>query len=270
MHIKRIISGLIPLPVLVFAIVEGGVWFVLLVAAAALLALWEYVRVVTPADASTGYRPIMLTVAIAAPVVVWSAHAGGAGLMMVAVGLSVVAVGASAVLFFPRFRTVFAAVPPGVFGLLYIPASLGFLVAIRAADNGVYWIFFIICMVFINDIGAFYCGTRFGKHKLWPAVSPGKTIEGSLGGLTACVLLGVIFRTVFLSHLPIGETLLFILCIGVAGPLGDLFESVLKRTQGVKDSGSIMPGHGGLLDRIDALLFAAPVAYVFRFYVFSA
>jgi phosphatidate cytidylyltransferase len=202
-------------------------------------------------------------------VVIWSAQVGGASLMMVAVGLAVVAMGAAAVLLFPRYQAIFAMVPPGIFGLLYIPVSLGFLVAIREAADGAYWIFFIICMVFLNDIAAFYCGTQFGKRKLWPAVSPGKTIEGSLGGLAACLVAGVIFQTVFLGHLPIGETLLFILSIGVAGPAGDLFESVLKRTHGVKDSGGIMPGHGGLLDRIDALLFAAPVAYVFRFYVFT-
>ena len=269
MHLKRIISGLIPLPVLIFAIVEGGVWFVLLVAVAALLALWEYGRIVTPPDSEmpSARLTIFLPIAIAAPVVIWSAQVGGAGLMMVTVGLAVVAMGAAAVLLFPRYPAVFKMVPPGVFGLLYIPASLGFLVAIREASDGVYWIFFIICMVFLNDIAAFYCGTQFGKRKLWPAVSPGKTIEGALGGLAGNLLAGSVGIHFFLPNLAWPTGIAFFLIVGIAGQVGDLFESELKRSSRIKDSSGLLPGHGGFLDRIDALLFASPVAYLFKMFI---
>ena len=101
-----------------------------------------------------------------------------------------------------------------------------------------------------------------------PAVSPGKTIEGSIGGLAVNLVLGGIAKYLFLSGLPWGLSLLFFLAVGIAGQVGDLFESELKRSSGIKDSGGILPGHGGILDRIDALLFASPVAYIFIEYVF--
>jgi phosphatidate cytidylyltransferase len=98
---------------------------------------------------------------------------------------------------------------------------------------------------------------------LSPAVSPGKTIEGSIGGLAGNLVVGAIGKYFFLSAMPWGLCLLFFIVVGVAGQVGDLFESELKRSSGIKDSGGILPGHGGVLDRIDALLFASPVAYVF-------
>jgi phosphatidate cytidylyltransferase len=99
-------------------------------------------------------------------------------------------------------------------------------------------------------------------------VSPGKTIEGSIGGLAGNLVAGAIGKYFFLSAMPWGLCLLFFIVVGVAGQVGDLFESELKRSSGIKDSGAILPGHGGILDRIDALLFASPVAYIFIRYVF--
>jgi phosphatidate cytidylyltransferase len=102
-----------------------------------------------------------------------------------------------------------------------------------------------------------------GRHKLCPAVSPNKTIEGTVGGLAANVCAGALFKVFFFPLLQWNLSVLFFLCIGVAGQVGDLFESKLKRVANLKDSGALLPGHGGFLDRIDALLFAAPIAYFF-------
>ena len=113
-----------------------------------------------------------------------------------------------------------------------------------------------------------YAGSFLGKHKLCPAVSPGKTIEGSVGGLIANLGAGAIFKYFFLPAYSWGLSLLFFISVGIAGQIGDLFESELKRSAGIKDSGGILPGHGGILDRIDALLFAAPVAWFFKEYLF--
>jgi phosphatidate cytidylyltransferase len=123
--------------------------------------------------------------------------------------------------------------------------------------------------VFIGDTGAYYLGSYFGQHKLCPAVSPNKTIEGSLGGLAASLGSGALIKHFFLPLLPWGLSLLFFLSISIAGQVGDLFESQIKRVAHIKDSGAILPGHGGVLDRIDALLFAAPVAYIFKEYLLS-
>jgi phosphatidate cytidylyltransferase len=137
---------------------------------------------------------------------------------------------------------------------------------IRNGGNGVWWVYFLVCTVFSGDIGAYYIGTYFGRHKLCPVVSPNKTIEGSVGGLALTLGVGALFKYFFMPLVPWGLSILFFLSIGIAGQVGDLFESALKRAGNIKDSGVLLPGHGGLLDRIDALLFAAPVTYFFKEY----
>jgi phosphatidate cytidylyltransferase len=107
-----------------------------------------------------------------------------------------------------------------------------------------------------------------GRHKLSPAISPGKTIEGAIGGLAANLAIGAIGKAFFLPNLPWSLSILFFLAVGIAGQIGDLFESEMKRSSNIKDSSNILPGHGGILDRIDALLFASPVAYVFIRFIF--
>jgi len=130
------------------------------------------------------------------------------------------------------------------------------------------WIFLLLAIIFAGDISAYYVGSYLGRHKLNPAISPGKTIEGALGGLAGNLLVGSIGKFFFLPALSWGPAILFFLAVGLAGQVGDLFESEFKRSSQIKDSGGILPGHGGFLDRIDALLFASPVAYLFKFYIF--
>ncbi|NJL58784.1 MAG: phosphatidate cytidylyltransferase [Desulfobacteraceae bacterium] len=152
--------------------------------------------------------------------------------------------------------------------MIYIALSLSFLIMIRESPDGMIWIFWILGIIFAGDVGAFYVGRQFGQHKLCPSVSPGKTVEGAIGGILANILLGAVGKF-FLLELPWGQSILMAICIGIAGQVGDLFESEFKRTTGVKDSGVILPGHGGVLDRIDALLFAAPVAFLFKKFILA-
>jgi phosphatidate cytidylyltransferase len=135
---------------------------------------------------------------------------------------------------------------------------------LRSGNDGTTWIFFLLFIVFSGDVGAFYAGRFFGRHKLSPAISPGKTIEGSVGSLLTSMVVGFGFYSIFLPHLNPLAVLALLACVNPAAQAGDLFESQLKRSAGIKDSGSILPGHGGMLDRIDALLFAAPIAWVFK------
>ncbi len=104
-------------------------------------------------------------------------------------------------------------------------------------------------------------GSNFGKHKLYPAVSPNKSIEGGVGGVIGSILAVILAGVTFLPQVGVIDGVLIGLVLGVSGQLGDLFESLLKRACGVKDSGNMIPGHGGLLDRLDSLLFAFPVVY---------
>ncbi len=157
-----------------------------------------------------------------------------------------------------------------LFGYLYIPWLLGFVITMRYtpdAATGLWYLTLPLLAVVATDVGAYTFGTLFGKRKLAPRLSPNKTVEGSLGGLllAAVMVFGLLFALERFAGLkvPVYDALLFSLLVSSAAQLGDLFESLLKRWAGVKDAGAFMPGHGGVLDRIDSLLIAIPVTYFF-------
>jgi phosphatidate cytidylyltransferase len=118
-------------------------------------------------------------------------------------------------------------------------------------------------MVMMTDTGDYYTGRLLGRHKLAPKVSPGKTVEGSIGGFVTAVLAGLVCHLVFFPELPKTHALVLGGIIGIVSQVGDLAESMLKRGADVKDSGTIFPGHGGMLDRVDSILFCAPVLYYY-------
>jgi phosphatidate cytidylyltransferase len=171
--------------------------------------------------------------------------------------------------------------------LPYVGVTLSCMVTLRAMGNGALFLLYVMLLVWAGDIAAFYVGRAIGKHKLAPRISPGKTREGAvasvLGATVVALLLfrfvSPIYKGLIQVHLvspsfmadappepaPIWLVVLFAVCINVAAQLGDLVESAMKRGAGLKDSGSLLPGHGGMLDRIDALLFAMPVAILFYF-----
>lgn len=148
-------------------------------------------------------------------------------------------------------------------GLLYAPALMSVLPLLK--DSGrPEWLTVVLCMAFFSDTVAYFFGRAWGKHKLYPAVSPAKSWEGAVGGvLGSCLATVGVGSLWLLPDLPIAHAIPLGIFGSIAGQTGDLVESMLKRTFGVKDSGKILPGHGGLLDRIDALLFVAPVAYYY-------
>jgi phosphatidate cytidylyltransferase len=150
-----------------------------------------------------------------------------------------------------------------LFGFFYICLPLSLLVFVDKHPKGNIWILFLLCIIFFSDTGAFYMGKVFGKHKLYPSVSPNKTWEGAIGGLLFSLFAVFIFPQIF----PIFRINLYVLTLGallsILGQVGDLAESMIKRNYGVKDSGKILPGHGGILDRIDGLLFSIPLLYIF-------
>jgi phosphatidate cytidylyltransferase len=148
------------------------------------------------------------------------------------------------------------------FGVFYVGGLLTALPLLqRDLPQGPLWVTVTIAVTFANDTGAYFTGRALGRHKLAPAISPGKTVEGAIGGLVGGTGMMLLARATFFPMLTLADALAIGVASGVLGPSGDLLESLLKRAAGAKDSGRLIPGHGGVLDRIDALLFVG--AYVF-------
>jgi phosphatidate cytidylyltransferase len=174
-------------------------------------------------------------------------------------------------LFLFRIRTIETAAQEIAFALLafiYIPFLLMHLVLLRQTDFGIQWMFVIMLIVMTNDSAAYYTGSAFGKHRLYPLVSPKKSIEGAIGGLVGSLGGTLLAKFTFFPQLSFRDAVVTALVVGVVGQAGDLFESLLKRSFGVKDSGTIIPGHGGVLDRLDSILFAAPITYYYVLFFF--
>ncbi len=154
-----------------------------------------------------------------------------------------------------------------VFGILYVSLTLGHLLLTRTLPGGEYLIFFLVLVTWAGDTGAYYAGVTLGRHKLAPVVSPNKTIEGLVGGLVLAVVVAFIAQRWFLPTFTTLDCVATGLLLTGVGVLGDLSESAMKRSAGVKDSGAVIPAHGGMLDRLDSLLFTAPTFYYYMILV---
>lgn len=271
MHLKRILSAVVAIPCLYLIIAKCAIfWFAVLVAVVGLIGLSEYYYIVLNKYKESVFAPVPLIGYLTLEAIVFSAYScpGKFEYIFGILLLNFLVAGTITVLRYEQGGHGLDVMAKQVQGSIYISGMISSIVFLRSDPiNGVAWIFYMLVLVALCDTGAFYAGTFFGKHKLCPKVSPGKTVEGFFGGLTLTVLGGVAIRNFFFQELPLATTIVFLLAISVVGPVGDLFESALKRTGGVKDSGSIIPGHGGILDRVDALLFVAPVTYVFKAYL---
>ena len=154
-----------------------------------------------------------------------------------------------------------------IFGPLYIGLTLGHLLLTRSLADGAFLIFFVVLVTWASDTGAYYVGRSLGRRKLSPVMSPNKTVEGFFGGLLLGLISALVARIWFLPSFTVVDCVITGLLLPMAGLVGDLAESALKRSAGVKDSGSLLPGHGGMLDRIDSLLLTAPTFYYYVFLV---
>jgi len=172
------------------------------------------------------------------------------------------------------FSKMLAGVGATILGVVYLVFFGGFLVAIRVGFEtpsglSTHLLGYFFLVVFASDIGAYLAGRALGKHKLAPAISPGKTIEGLIGGLLSAAAAGAIATWWFFPELPYRASIPLAVVLAAVGVLGDLTESAMKRGSGAKDAATILPGHGGFLDRLDSLLFGAPILYYFARFYFS-
>jgi phosphatidate cytidylyltransferase len=151
-----------------------------------------------------------------------------------------------------------------VLGTTYVGMLSGSLIRLRNDfPEGSKLIYFLLLVVWLGDSGAYYVGKTFGKHKLSPRISPKKTVEGLMGGVAASVMTAVIIHYTFFEKFPLHHAIIAGTILSISGVIGDLAESMWKRSADVKDSGTLLPGHGGFLDRFDSILFTAPILYCY-------
>ncbi len=255
----RVVTALVGLPLVVWLIVLGGWPFAILLALAAGLGAREFYGMALGEknSAAAAIGAIAAALLPIAALLAWQAF-------------SIAAVASIAVIAFfierllaidhedaEALRDAPRRVALGLFGCLYPGLLLSTLVLLRA--KGPFWVVLALTATWANDTGAYFAGRAFGRVKLYPKISPAKTWEGAVGGLLAAVAGALVVQHFWLvAELPVAMAVLIGAGASVLGPLGDLSESMLKRAFGAKDSSHLLPGHGGVLDRVDALLFVAP------------
>ena len=261
LHEKRVITALVGVPFLFGIIYFTPFWvFTILVLFAALAGLNEFYSMIRPKAAKKViYSNYLLTALLFCSLL-------REGILYVSVfPLFVVLPLASFISSYSIHYPKMGDIGQVIMGPFYICLPLAFLVLISRLPQGKMWVFFLLAVAFAGDTCSFYCGRLLGRHKL-TRISPGKTWEGSFGGLTASIVSAGILGYLFFPPLSMVSVMVLGVTIGISAQVGDLAESMLKRIANVKDSGKILPGHGGILDRVDGLLFAIPVLYVYLCY----
>lgn len=252
---QRIISALVGIPLVVIAVWFGGIPLILLTG----LIIVQGLREMTEMLAKLGLKPSL-----------WLAVAGGlimtAGSFLYKEGYPGPTITIilfmhllATVALYPRYSLLDSA--GTMMGTMYV-GLLNYFYLLRMLPDGWIWLIFTLTATWATDTMAYFIGMAFGRRRIAPALSPKKTLEGAVGGFAGSILVAAAFSFIY-SFLPLSKVLLLGLALGAAAQVGDLLESAFKRQAGVKDSSDLIPGHGGILDRIDSTLFTAPLVYYF-------
>jgi phosphatidate cytidylyltransferase len=264
---KRILTALVLIPLVLVLVFLGPDWLVTLaVGGVALLAAWEYLGIAQATGSRAPRIPVLAAIAILFIVNFMWPDKLTVALGALSLGLLVYCAFAVPV------AEALQDAANSVFCLFYTGFTLLALPILRSSEDGKSMVTFLLCAVWAGDTVAMYVGRALGKHKLAPRLSPNKTWEGAIGSVVGSLLAAILLIVLAMQLTrrdilvlafrgPVYHWLLLALLVNVAGQVGDLAESALKRSAGVKDSGALLPGHGGILDRIDALLLAAPVLW---------
>lgn len=304
-HLQRILVAIIAIPLIVFATLAGNLYFFCLIALLETIGLKEFYSL----SSAKGAKPLSLVGLIVGIFILLSFFNNKlinlfAGLFHQAPNsesqflLLVILVSIALMSLIELFRNNGSALlnlSVTWMGLFYVSLFFGTLIGIREIftsmhvpvlryfptgfDNnaaellyrwGGYTIVSVYAMIWSCDSAAYYVGSAFGRHKLFPRVSPGKSWEGAIAGFVVAVFIAILSKYLFLDYLLLHEAIILGIIVGIFGQLGDLFESLLKRDAGVKDSSTLIPGHGGMLDRFDSLLFVAPIVYLYLDFIVFA
>ncbi len=259
-HAQRWYTGLaIGLPVLA-CLSAGPVWtWWLLVSITGSLGTWELQGILFQTPLPSRWRIFSFSVALAMPLATLMLGAQGINLVLMA---AIFGAFSMMLICSPRDPEEIGRIAHLVLTWVYVPYLLSHMLLLGAFPEGRFWVIFVLGVIVAGDAGAYHTGVAFGRHKLFEKVSPKKTIEGALGGLAASLLMGVVLGLLFSRGTGIGQLLAFGFLVAVAGQTGDLIESMIKRNCGKKDSSTLLPGHGGILDRLDSLLFSFPLMWL--------
>jgi phosphatidate cytidylyltransferase len=272
---NRLITAVIVLPFLIASILVPSLWwlFIVLAAAAMVLGLWEFYllakKLQLKPDPAAGYLA-------GAAIVTIAVQRDPAVYVLVVQFVIIVLIAGTMIASTLRgapFEKMIGSVGATILGVLYIPFLGSHLIAIRTGFEptlSAHLLSFFFLVLMGADAGAYYTGRALGKHKLAPSISPGKTWEGVVGGILAALAMGALAHFWFFRELPLKFILPLAVAMTVLGIFGDLAESALKRGAGAKDAAKLLPGHGGLLDRLDSLLFNAPLIYYFASFYFHS
>ena len=255
---KRILTAIILIAIILLILEKGGKFaFLLLVTAVQVLALTEFYSIFLKAGVKVQkYLGVLFGVFI-----LYLFYQNKLPEVLLTLALSLVFASVARIFDRDDLKNSLLGIAVTVSGLIYTSVLSGYLILMRNLDNGLIYIYIFLIIIWGSDSVAYFIGSKFGKNKLSPAISPNKSIEGAAGGIFAGVLGGSFWW--LRGEFSFLHCLIFGILISLAGIIGDLFESLIKRTAGIKDSGNFFPGHGGVLDRIDSLLFAAPVWYYY-------
>jgi phosphatidate cytidylyltransferase len=252
---QRILSALVGIPLVVIAVWYGDIPLILLTGIVIVLGLKEMNIMLL----KLGIKP-SLWLAVAGGLILTAGsylyHDGYPGpTITIILFMHLLAT----IVLYPRYTLVDSA--GTLMGTMYV-GLLNYFYLLRMLPDGWIWLIFTLAATWACDTAAYFVGKAFGRRRLAPELSPKKTLEGSLGGFAGSILVGFVFSLIY-DFLPLSKLLLLSLAVGAAAQVGDLLESAFKRQAGIKDSSDLIPGHGGILDRIDSALFTTPLVYYF-------
>jgi phosphatidate cytidylyltransferase len=265
----RVVTAAVLVPALIVLVWVGGIAWYAAILAAIIISAVEFGAMAFAPQERLSKRLVVLAAALVG-ICLMGLGPDGPGPLYVVLGA---ALGAFTVHLFRPGRDLGRATARTalvVFGAIYTGALLPFAYLLRTLGppwHGWAYVILALGLIWLGDTGAYFVGRAYGRRKLYPQVSPGKTWEGAAGGLAASVVFALIFKAAALPEVSVPHTIFLAATAGALGQVGDLCESLIKRGFGVKDSGRVMPGHGGILDRTDAVLFAGPYIYIYLRYI---
>jgi phosphatidate cytidylyltransferase len=244
---KRIVSAVILIPTILCVVLFGRDWLLFCVVAIVAALCYHEFSGMTGANRPAGYAAGAVILSPLTP------QYGFVLLTLIALAALTLSIRAADI------RGAFPSAAALAFGVIYVFAAWKTAIILHAMNP--YWLMFGLTINWMGDTGAYYVGRRFGRHKLAPVVSPAKSWEGAIASLVTALLFGALLMPRLLPQVSVWLALALSAAVNIAGQVGDLAESAIKRSVGVKDSGTLLPGHGGWLDRVDSSMFALPVLY---------